>query len=59
MLEVETMRKLLDDRNLLLISKRINTSYTSLYRFAKGDLKSMSYANMIKLNDYLKRGIEK
>ena len=58
MLETEVMRKMLDDRNLLLVSKRIGTSYTSLYKFAKGELKSMNHENMVKLNNYLKRGLE-
>ena len=59
MLETEVMRKMLEDRNLLLVSKRIGTAYTSLYRFAKGDLKNMSHENMLKLNEYLKRGLKK
>ena len=58
MLEAEVMRKMLEDRNLLLVSKRIGTAYTSLYLFARGKLKSMSHENMVKLNNYLKRGLE-
>lgn len=54
MLALETIRDMLQDRNLREVSRQSKVHYNVIYRLANGT-KNPAYATVRKLSDYLER----
>ena len=53
MLNLENIRKLLEDRNLREVSRRTGVGYNNLYAIANGSRTNPSYLVLKALSDYL------
>lgn len=53
MLSLDEILRLLDDRNLAVVSKALGMRYATLYNIAKRITKNPSYETLKALSDYL------
>lgn len=58
MLNLENIRKLLEDRNLREVSRRTGVGYNNLYAIANGSRTNPSYLVLKSLSDYLESKVQ-
>ena len=59
MMTLDDIVKSLHDRKATVVAQEIGMSYQTVWRIARGDVKSASYKTVKKLSDYLTQKVNK